>query len=111
LILTTACASTKGTAAGGADAATITPPKRLTGPNPMLELRQEVRLTIEVLIDAKGTPDMRTLRVTGQGSGPAQPAIEAWLASSRFEPAKQNGIPVAGLFKTELRSRIVTRRM
>lgn len=103
LVVSAACATASQNSAG--KAGKITPPAYLrAGPSP--QIREEVDLRIEVLIDADGQPDMRTLKVAGRGSGSARPAIEDWIQSSTFKPAMQNGQPVAAVFKTGLKTRV-----
>jgi len=77
----------------------------------MPEIREAVDLRIEVLVGTDGQPDMRTLKVTGKGSGSNRTAIEDWVRTSAFKPAMQDGQPVAGLFRTGLKSTIQVRRM
>jgi hypothetical protein len=107
LVLSVGCASAP-RADGTTTSATkdhVTPPVRLrAGPSP--ELREEVRLTIEVLIDAEGIPDLRTLKVTGKGAGSAHAAIEDWIRTSAFTPGKRNGVAVPAVYKTGLQTRI-----
>lgn len=88
----------------------ITPPLQLrAGPRP--EIREEVDLRMEVLIDANGEPDMKTLKVIGKGSGSNHAALEDWIRNSTFRPAMQNGHPVPAVIKLGLKSRITVRRM
>jgi hypothetical protein len=107
LLFSVGCASAHA-ADGTTSSATkdhVTPPVRLrAGPAP--ELREEVRLMIEVLIDADGNPDMRTLKVSGKGAGSAHAAIEDWIRTSVFAPAKRNGVAVPAVYKTGLQTRI-----
>jgi hypothetical protein len=73
--------------------------------------RAPIRLQIEVLIDSRGQPDMRTLKLTGIGAAENREAIERWLEQATFRPAQRGGQPVAGTYRTGLEVRIVTRRM
>jgi hypothetical protein len=70
-----------------------------------------VDVRIEVAVDVSGRADMSTLRVTGRGAAMNQTAIARWLEAARFEPARRDGQPVRGIFRTELAARTVTRRM
>jgi len=110
LLVSAACASKSGTAASAATSSKIIPPERLRG-GPPPEIREAVDLRIEVLIDADGQPDLRTLKVTGKGSGSHRGAIEDWVRTSVFKPAIQDGQPVAGLFHIGLKSTVQVRRM
>jgi hypothetical protein len=108
LIMSASCATASQNATG--NQVRITPPEQLrTGPSP--QIREEVDLRIEVLVDADGQPDMKTLKVTGKGAGSSHAAIEDWIQSSTFKPAMQNGHPVAAVFRSGLKSRIEVRRM
>jgi hypothetical protein len=108
LTFSVACASAPH-ADGSTSTATkdeITPPVRLrAGPPP--EIREEVRLTIEVLIDVDGNPDMRTLKVMGKGAGSAHAAIEDWIRTSAFAPGKRNGVAVPAVYRTGLETKRV----
>ena len=107
LAVLTACATTSLSAANREGK--ISPPEHLRG-GPPPQIREEVDLRIEVLVNADGQPDLRTLKVSGRGSGSAHAAIEDWIRSSSFKPAMQNGHPVAAVFRTGLKSRIEVRR-
>jgi hypothetical protein len=73
--------------------------------------RAPIRLRIEVLIDASGRPDMKTLKVTGVGAAENRAAIERWIEQAIFRPAQRNGQPVAGTYRTGFEVRIEARRM
>lgn len=94
------------------------PPRMLRGNPPQLSVpsgsaagRDALRVTIEVLVDAAGQPDMKTLRVTGRGGAENREAIARWIQGSAFRPARRAGQPVAGVYKTTVAARVVTRRM
>lgn len=107
LSLLGACAS--GGTGTGAAGSRQTPP-RMIGRSP-LELSGEMDLTIQVSIRPDGAPDLQTLRVTGKGSTTARDAVLRWIAGSSFQPARRDGIPVEGIFRTRLRTRVTTRRL
>ena len=69
-----------------------------------------MNLNFEVLIDAYGQPDLKTLKVTGKGSGSSHAAIEDWIRSSTFKPAIQDGHPVTAVYRGGLKSKITARR-
>jgi hypothetical protein len=73
--------------------------------------RAPIRLQIEVLIDSRGQPDMKTLKVTGMGAAENRAAIERWIEQAIFRPAQRGGQPVAGTYRAGLAVRIETRRM
>ena len=82
------------------------------GPPPDLSnIKDEISLNIEVRVDSAGRPDMSTLRVTGPGAIHAQAAIARWIEFARYRPAQRDGRPVMGMFRTQIRSRIETRRV
>jgi hypothetical protein len=72
----------------------------------MPDVREEIDVRYEVLIDELGQPDMRTLKVTGKGSGSSHAAIEDWVRSSAFRPAMKDGQPVAAVYHGGLQSKI-----
>lgn len=111
-----ACASGGGGA--GTRAGSVQPPQMIsTTPAPELRLpagapgQNPVDVKIEVAVDVSGRADLSTLRVTGRGAATNQAAIARWLENARFEPARQDGQPVRGIFRREIAARTVTRRM
>jgi len=110
LVVSASCASTPRNTGAGTAGAKVTPPERLrSGPPP--EIREVVDLRIEVLVDADGQPDMRTLKVTGKGSGSTRTAIADWIRSSAFKPAMQDGQPLAAIYRTGIKTSVQVRRM
>jgi len=108
LVTSAACASTSQHVSN--TSGKITPPQQLrAGPHP--EIREVVDIRYEVLIDAEGQPDLKTLKVTGKGSGSNHDAIEDWLRNSMFSPAMQDGHPVAGVYRGGLKTSVEVRRM
>lgn len=108
LILSAGCASTPHSNATSPAKVRVTPPTRLRG-DAGPEFTGEVRLHIEVLVNADGTPDIRTLKVSGVGAGASHAAIESWIRDSRFRPGTRNGVPVPAVMKMELQSKLVRR--
>jgi hypothetical protein len=105
------CAANAGGGEGGAprlQPATMLPGSRRPD---LTNVREEINLMIEVMVDSAGNPDLRTLRVTGPGAMQTQPAIANWIQVSRFKPGEQGGRPVSSVFRTRLRTRIETRRV
>ena len=86
-------------------------PPELTISNIPASGRAPIRLQIEVHIDSRGYPDMKTLKVTGLGAAENRAAIERWIEQAMFRPAHRGGQPVAGVYRTGLAVRIETRRM
>lgn len=114
LVASVGCAGTPRPAdpaalAASAASGRVTPPRMVS--RAPAEIRGEVDLRIEVLVDAAGRPDLRTLQVTGRGLGTQRSAIEQWIAGSTFEPAKRDGQPVAAVYRTGIRSRVTVQRM
>ena len=94
------------------------PPRMMRGNPPQLSVpsgsaagRDALRVTIEVLVDADGRPDMKTLRVTGRGGAENREAIARWIQDSAFRPARHAGQPVAGVYRTTIAARVVRRQM
>ena len=66
------------------------------------------RLRIRVVVDSLGYADVKTLKLTGVGSGAQnRAAIERWLGTITFRPAMRDGRPVSGVFEGTLAVRIV----
>ena len=73
--------------------------------------RAPIRLQIEVVVDSRGQPDMKTLKLTGIGAAENRDAIERWIQQATFRPAQRGGQPVAGTYRTRLEVRVEMRRM
>ena len=71
------------TRAGGEDSrAPRLPEAKMTSGSSGLDLgssTEEMNLSIEVMVDSAGRPDMRTLRVTGPGAMQTQAGVAAWI--------------------------------
>ena len=70
-----------------------------------------VRLSIEVEVDESGRADVSTLKLMGSGVSDNQHAIRQWLEQALFAPARQNGVPVRGVFKASLEMGVGVRRI
>lgn len=112
--LVIACATTP--ASTPTSSSDTEPPQLLTrGVAPELTITREQapsgplpRLRIQVVVDSLGYADVKTLKLTGIGSGAQnRAAIERWLASVTFRPAMRAGRPVSGVFEGTLGVRIV----
>ena len=81
-------------------------------PSPTLRIpasvstRATVRVEIEVMVDAAGRPDMKSFKATGLGAAQNADALRAWIEGANFRPARLDGSPVPGLFKTRLEARV-----
>jgi hypothetical protein len=115
-----ACAGAKAPESAAAQPAEREEPPRMLqrGAPPELRIynipasgRAPIRVQIEVLIDSRGQPDMKTLKVTGVGAAENRDAIQRWIEQAIFRPAQRGGQPVAGIYRTGLAVRIETRRM
>ena len=115
IVLGAACASS-----GAGTASTkhrIDPPEMIT--RDMYDLMNaspgrlptEMKVSYEVMIDETGRPDMSTFKVTGIGSSENRDGIYHWLEHASYRPAREGGLPVAGLLRGRLESRIQARRM
>jgi len=97
-------------ASGGSGSAKprVKPPALLTRTGPELvpvsvtpNAPRPARLVeVEVTVNPDGTPDLSTLKVTGQGAAANRAAITTWVQGLRFAPATQDGIPVAAPYRT-----------
>jgi hypothetical protein len=72
-------------------------------------VRSPVRVTVEVLIDSTGRPDMTTFKAMGYGAAENRDALARWMEQAFFRPAYRSGQPVPGLYRMKLEARIVTR--
>lgn len=71
--------------------------------------RPPVRVTIEVMVDSTGMPEMATLRLTGYGAVENREALTNWIQQATFQPAYRGGQPVRGLYRTVLEARVIGR--
>jgi hypothetical protein len=60
---------------------------------------------IEVPVDEQGRADVTGMRVMGNMPNTTREDIAAWLSRATFHPARQDGVPVRGIFKMQLRNR------
>jgi hypothetical protein len=79
-------------------------------PGPNAADRPTVNIRLEVLIDVRGRPDLKTLKIVGLAGPENRLAVERWLESATFRPASRNGQPVPGVFKASFSARVVVRR-
>lgn len=108
-------------ASGGATAATnrVDPPRmtssnappNLVVPSMPMSGRSPVRVTLEVMIDETGRPDMSTLKVTGFGAAENEQALRSWIEQAAFRPAHRGDTPVPGLYQTHLEVRVEVHRI
>ena len=109
-----ACASGSSSGAGAAPTRVSPPEILVRGGAPSLRVpttqsgRSPVRITIEVVIDTTGRPDMSTLKITGYGAAENHYALADWIEGSIFRPARQGDQPVPGVYRTQLEARVVT---
>jgi hypothetical protein len=108
-VVIAACASASQNA-GAPHAARITPPQQLRA-GPLPEVREEIDVRLEVLVDEDGQPVMKTFKVTGKGSGSSHAALEDWMRNSTFKPAMQDGHPVAAVYRSGIKTTVQVRRM
>ena len=60
---------------------------------------------VEIPVDAEGRPDALRIRVTGTIPSHTLEDLIRWLQEAEFEPARQVGVPVDGVYKMELQAR------
>lgn len=94
------------------------PPRLMRGSAPELRMpsgsaagNEPIRIDYEVLVNATGQPDLRTLKVSGRGAAENREAIARWIRAAVFQPARRDGEPVAATFKGSLRVRAAVRQM
>ena|SRR5438105_7562878 len=112
-----AAACTAGTSSsGGPKPDRVEPPEMVSrGPAPELRVpptvsgRASVRVTIEVLIDSTGQPDMTTFKATGLGAEENRDALYRWIEQGMYRPARRGGQPIAAVYKTGLLARVEVR--
>lgn len=86
----------------------VRPPELLRGTRPDLRVptstssRATVRIELEVMVDADGSPDMRTFKAVGPGADLNGDALRTWIEGASFRPARLGDHAVPGLFKMRL---------
>jgi hypothetical protein len=55
---------------------------------------------LQVVVNADGTPDMSTLKLTGPGAESNRASLTSWVQSARFKAATQDGVPVSAMYTT-----------
>lgn len=117
LLASAACASapSAGSTADGATARASAPKRRSTLAHPELTFPRgstgELRVDIAVMVDPNGTPDMSTLKLTGNVLSDNREAVARWISQSTFDPAVANGVPVRAEYRTSIRAKTVIRQM
>ena len=109
LSLLCACAGASKDPTGAPTATTaVRPPELLRGTRPELRVptstssRATVRIDLEVMVDANGSPDMRTFKAVGPGADMNGDALRTWIEGASFRPARLGDHAVPGLFKMRL---------
>lgn len=105
LMAAAGCASGSG-GASAKGSTRVQPPELLTRTRPDLvpprttsaSGRPTTVVELSVLVNADGTPDMNTLKITGAGAADNRGAVTQWVQGLRFKPARRNGEAVAGTF-------------
>jgi hypothetical protein len=84
-------------------------PPAIAGRYPRLEFTTPVRGVGEfsVIIRADGTPDLRSLQLSGVQGESHRGAVELWIGQTSFRPATQFGRPIAARFvwKSDINSK------
>jgi len=99
------CASSGGS---GTRKPVVRPPELLSRTRPELvpvgvtpnAPRPRTVVDLEVQVKPDGTPDLNTLKISGQGASANRAAVTTWVQGLRFKPATQDGLPVVGTYKT-----------
>ena len=68
--------------------------------------RSSVVITLEVVIDSAGRPDMTTLKITGFGAAENKAALTGWIEQGTFRPAHRGDQPVPGVYRTKIELRV-----
>ena len=119
LVLTMLLAACGGSGTHTERPAPATPPRMISNLRLDLELPPTrsastgtvAQLDIRVMVDSTGHAIPSTLKVVGVGARENEDAIRRWLVSSRFEPGRRNGQPVAAEFQYSRRAEVRTRRV
>ena len=107
LLSVVACASSA-SSNGGPAPERVTSPQLVTGVMPRLVAprstagRTPVNLTIEVMIDSTGRPDMTTFRASGTGANENETVLRSWIEQATYRPARRGDQPVPGLFRMKI---------
>lgn len=105
-IISASCASSSNSSGGGKKPDLIIDPKiKPAGPLRFTADRRFREFSIEVSVDETGRADVAGMRVIGDLPQITRDDIAAWLSASTFEPARQGGVPVRGVFKMQMRAR------
>lgn len=108
LLSIVACASGASSNGGPAPERVTSPEMLSPGAMPRLTAprttsgRSPVDVTIDVMIDSSGRPDMTTFRATGPGANENQTVLRSWIEQATFRPAHRGDQPVPGLFRMKL---------
>lgn len=83
----------------------VIPPKiRSAGPLQFRVPPGGLDVQIEVPVSENGIADASGMHAMGRLPGDTRRDIEQWLLQATFEPARQGGVPVRGIFKMNLRT-------
>jgi hypothetical protein len=105
-VLSAGCAHSSTSADSAPKAARIIPPRLLpSGPIQLRASRRASYANIELMVDENGRPDVTSIRVIGNIEEATRRDIATWLEQASFAPAKQEGVPVRGLFKMSMKLR------
>lgn len=85
-------------------------PPQLQVPMMSASGRSPVRVTIHVLIEPDGRPDMSTFKVSGFGAAENEQALRQWIESAAFKPAHRGTEAVEGFYEAKLEVRVEVRR-
>ena len=98
------CAHQSASANGAPKPGKIIPPRIHPAGNLRFETNtMKFDYLIEVPIDEQGRPDIRGMRVMGNMPARTREDLAEGIARATFDPARQDGVPVRGVFKMNLR--------
>ena len=103
----TACGSSSSATDQAPEPNRATEPRLIRSPGP-LRFRTDSRsfnFRIELHIHEEGRAEVGGMRVLGSMGNATREEITSWLLGATFAPARQDGVPVRGVYKMILKSR------
>jgi hypothetical protein len=104
MLVSAGCAHPSSATDSGLKPGKIIPPRiHPAGPLQFETNTSKFDYIIELPIDEQGRPDISGMRVMGSMPSRTREDLAAWFARATFDPARQDGAPVRGVFKMNLR--------
>ncbi len=103
----TACGSSPSAADQAPKPGRATEARLIRSPGPLRFQTSSRSFTfrIEVPVDEEGRADVSGMRVMGSMGTATREEIANWLSRATFAPAREDGVPVRGVYKMTLKSR------